>query len=80
MAANPLAKLCTADETCDRRRTRRALTEDEVHRLLTAAYLRPVAELGRKSVRRPKDQRKGRQTWYNLRHVPSRLVRDTTPY
>jgi integrase len=47
LAANPLAKLCTADETCDRRRMRRALTEDEVHRLLTAARLRPVAERDR---------------------------------
>jgi len=64
LATNPLAKLCTADETCDRRRTRRALTEDEVQRLLTAARLRPVAEFGRKIVRRPKAQRKGRRTWY----------------
>lgn len=64
LAANPLAKLCTADETCDRRRMRRALTEDEVHRLLTAARLRPVAELGRPTVQRPKGQRKGRRTWY----------------
>ena len=40
LAANPLAKLCPADETCDRRRTRRALSEEEVYRLLTAARLR----------------------------------------
>ncbi len=43
---------------------RRALTEDEVHRLLAAARLRPVAELGREIIRRHKAQRKGRQTWY----------------
>jgi len=64
MAANPLAKLCRADETCDRRRMRRALTEDEVQRLLTAARLRPVAEFGRRNIRKPKAERKGRKTWY----------------
>ncbi len=63
LAANPLARLCTADEGCDRRRTRRALTEDEVRRLLIAAHLRPVAEFGRRSLRRPKVERKGRKTW-----------------
>ena len=67
LAANPLARLCTADETCDRRRTRRALTEDEVYRLLTAARLRPMAELGRKGVRKPKAERKGRRTWYRTK-------------
>jgi integrase len=63
MAANPLARLCKADEHADRRRTRRALTEDEVARLLKAARLRPVAELGRTGVRKPKAKRKGRSTW-----------------
>jgi len=63
LAANPLSKLCTADESCDRRRTRRALTEEEIRRLLIAARLRPVAELGRQTVRRPKGQRRGRRTW-----------------
>jgi integrase len=63
MAANPLARLCKADEHADRRRTRRALTEDEVARLLKAARLRPVAELGRPGVRKPKAKRKGRSTW-----------------
>ena len=63
LAANPLAKLCPADETCDRRRTRRALSEEEVYRLLTAARLRPVAEYGRKGENRPKAECKGRQTW-----------------
>jgi integrase len=64
MAANPLARLCKADEHADRRRTRRALTEDEIARLLKAARLRPVAELGRPSVRKPPTKRKGRSTWY----------------
>ena len=63
LAANPLARLCKADEHADRRRTRRALTEDEVARLLKAARLRPVAELGRPGVPKPKAKRKGRSTW-----------------
>jgi integrase len=63
LAANPLARLCKADEHSDRRRTRRALTEDEVARLLRAARLRPVAELGRQSVLKPEQERKGRSTW-----------------
>lgn len=64
MAANPLARLCKADEHADRRRTRRALTEDEIARLLKAARLRPMAELGRPSVHKPPGNRKGRSTWY----------------
>jgi integrase len=64
MAANPLARLCKADEHADRRRTRRALGEDEVARLLKAARLRPVAELGRPSLRKPPAKRTGRSTWY----------------
>jgi integrase len=64
IAANPLARMCKADEHADRRRTRRALTEDEIARLLKAACLRPVAELGRPSVPRPPAKRKGRSTWY----------------
>jgi site-specific recombinase XerC len=63
MAANPLTRLCKADEHADRRRTRRALTEDEVARLLKAARLRPVAELGRESVFKPQHEKKGRSTW-----------------
>ena len=60
LAANPLKGLCKADEVSDRRRTRRALTEDELCRLLKAARLRPVAEFGRETVPLPPEQRKGR--------------------
>ena len=63
IAANPLARLCKADEHADRRRTRRALTEDEIARLLKAARLRPVAELGRESVSKPQQEKRGRSTW-----------------
>jgi integrase len=63
MAAHPLAGLCAADEHVDRRRTRRALTEEEIRRLLIAARLRPVAEYGRKVIRGLVDENTGRKTW-----------------
>ncbi|OHB48103.1 MAG: hypothetical protein A2Y10_17490 [Planctomycetes bacterium GWF2_41_51] len=44
MAANPLSRLCAADEHADKRKQRRALTEEELNRLFTAARLRPLAE------------------------------------
>lgn len=64
MAANPLAKLCTADEHADKRRHRRALTEDELSRLFIAARVRPIAEYGRHSIALPPDQRKGHKSWH----------------
>ena len=64
MAANPLSKLCRADEHADTRKKRRALSEDEMARLLKATHLRPLAEYGRQTIRLPKQQRKGRRTWY----------------
>jgi integrase len=42
---------------------RRALTEDEITRLLRAAELRPIAELGRESVAKPDGEKSGRSTW-----------------
>ncbi len=63
LPANPLAKLHKADERSDIRRARRALTEDEIARLLRAARLRPVAEFGRESVRKPEHEKRGRSTW-----------------
>jgi integrase len=62
MAVHPLAGLCAADEHVDRRRTRRALAEEEICRLLIAARLRPVAEYGRKVIRGLVDD-DGRKTW-----------------
>ena len=64
LTANPLARLGSADEHADRRKTRRALTEAELGRLFTAARLRPLAEFGRQILRRPNDQKKGHRTWY----------------
>jgi integrase len=63
VAGQDLAQQPAAAEHADRRRTRRALTEDEVARLLKAARLRPIAELGRRGVRKPRAERKGRSTW-----------------
>ncbi len=73
LAANPISRLCKADEHNDRRRTRRALTEDEVARLLKASRLRPVAEYGRECVMKPKEKRKGRSTWYREELYPKTL-------
>jgi len=44
LASNPLAHVATADDRADRRRTRRALTDDELVRLLDATRRRPLAE------------------------------------
>jgi integrase len=64
ITANPLSKLCTADEHADRRRTRRALTEDELNRLFTAARLRPLAEYGRANIILPAAEQKGHKSWH----------------
>jgi integrase len=63
LLANPLDGLCKADVRSDRRRTRRALTEDELLRLLKAARLRPIADRGRETVGLPPEEKKGRSTW-----------------
>lgn len=44
IAANPIARIPLADEGADRRRQPRALTADEVTRLLDAARRRPLAQ------------------------------------
>ncbi len=63
LSFNALARLHKAEEHGDRRRSRRTLTEDEIARLLKAAELRPTAELGRMTVRKPGKEKKGRSTW-----------------
>jgi len=64
LAVNPLARIAKADETADRRRQRRALTEEELRRLLDVARRRPLAQYGRLTVPKPKAERKGRRdTW-----------------
>ncbi len=50
LSVNPLTRIPKADEKCDRRRQRRAMTEAELVRLLEVARLRPLAEFGRESV------------------------------
>ena len=47
LAFNPCAKVPKADEKADPRRQRRALTEEELRRLLVVARLRPLADFGR---------------------------------
>ena len=50
LASNPLALISKADEKCDRRRQRRAMTEPELLKLLQVARLRPLAECGRETL------------------------------
>lgn len=52
LAANPFSRLGKVDESDDARRKRRALTVDELKRLLIVARLRPVAQFGRPVVPR----------------------------
>jgi len=67
IVANPLARPPKRDAKADRRRQRRALTGDEVRRLLRVAQLRPLAEYGRETVQRDDADRPGdrrsRRTW-----------------
>jgi site-specific recombinase XerD len=64
MTANPLSRLCAADEHADKRKQRRALTEEELIKLFTASKLRPLAEYGRKSLPLPAEERKGHKSWH----------------
>ena len=50
LGSNPLARIAKADEKCDRRRQRRAMTEPELLKLLQVARLRPLAECGRETL------------------------------
>lgn len=58
-----LARVPVLDERADRRRHRRALTTEELIRLLKAARWRPLAEFGRGVIKRPSGERSGRRTW-----------------
>ena len=61
---NPLKTVSKADEKSDRRRQRRAMTEDELHRLLHVARWRPLAEFGRETERKDAAEVSGkRDTW-----------------
>lgn len=51
IVANPFTRLGRANERADRRRHRRALSADELRRLIDAAQRRPLAEQGRTPVK-----------------------------
>ena len=65
LPANPFLRVPRADEKIDPRRQRRAMTEDELRRLLFIARRRPLAEHGRETVRKTDIERGGkrRDTW-----------------
>ncbi|WP_068259612.1 tyrosine-type recombinase/integrase [Rubripirellula obstinata] len=58
LASNPLARVAKADEKSDRRKTRRAMTEAELGRLLRVARDRPLADYGRQTVATEKTEGK----------------------
>ncbi len=65
LTSNPFARLRKLEEADDIRRKRRALTADELERLLTATRLRPLAEFGRETIRLADEDRppQSRATW-----------------
>jgi len=67
LTANPFAGVPKADAGTDCRRKRRALTEEELARLLKVARLRPLADHGREVVKKDDADRpaekKSRATW-----------------
>ncbi|MGZ0175115.1 MAG: hypothetical protein ACKVHE_36950, partial [Planctomycetales bacterium] len=64
MLSDPLEGIARADQDADVRRERRALSEDELPRLLTATMLRPLAELGRETVMlEPEDGKRSSWTY-----------------
>ncbi|MGD8452204.1 MAG: tyrosine-type recombinase/integrase [Phycisphaerae bacterium] len=67
LTANPFARPPKRDGKADQRRPRRALTEDELRRLLTVARLRPLAEYGRPTVKLAdagkRENNRSRRTW-----------------
>lgn len=62
-AVNPFAKLPRANERADVRRQRRAMTQEELSRLLKVARWRPLADYGRATLAKPKEECRGRATW-----------------
>ena len=67
VVSDPLVTLNKADESADVRRQRRALTEDELRRLLYVAGRRPLAEYGRESKPKPRSEVRGkRDTWTKI--------------
>lgn len=67
LAVNPVASVHRANERTDKRKKRRALSVEEMQRLLSVARVRPLAEYGRATIRRPSDEQPedgcSRATW-----------------
>ncbi len=63
LKVNPFGGVPKADERIDPKRQRRALTEDELSRLLIVARKRPLAERGRETMPKPEAEQEGRKTW-----------------
>jgi integrase len=78
LAENPFAGIGRFDIKSDRRRTRRALTEADLNRLLFVIRWRPLAEFGRETETKVGDDRpediKSRKTW-----TMKPLTMDTLP-
>lgn len=68
LVANPFLDVPIADAKADRRRQRRALTEDELSRLLTVARFRPLPEFGRDREKTEPDPSKPKRS--NWRRLP----------
>ena len=64
LSSNPVACIAKADEKCDRRKVRRALSEDELRRLLHVVRWRPLAEYGRETEHKEAEHvARKRDTW-----------------
>jgi len=64
LLTNPFIRVQKADERADQRHQRRALTSEEIGRLLVVARLRPVAEYGRTSDKTyPAPEQRKRANW-----------------
>lgn len=67
LTVDPFRKVPKADESADPRHLRRALTEEELGRLLAVARLRPIAEYGRKICRTvPAPGQRKRSNWRRM--------------
>lgn len=61
---NPFEGIAKADEKADRKRTRRAMTEAELGRLLYVAQMRPLADYGREVLElKPDPEQPKRANW-----------------
>jgi len=73
LLTNPFAFVAKADAKADCRRKRRALTEDELRRLLFVARIRPLADHGRETIRREPDEAQGKQKRSHWTYAPLNL-------